>query len=366
MKSHYVIDLADGQAVVSLFLVREKEVRTSPRTGKSWLQLQLVDRTGAIAAKMWENFEELVVTFERDDVVQIRGRVKVYKGEKEMTIEQIIPAAERDYELVDFLPHTKYDVEELYSQVRQAVASVKNPWLARLLASIVEDSTIASRFKRAPAAMTMHHAFLGGLLEHVASLLGLANATAAHYPELDRDLLITGVILHDIGKTEELRYVRGIDYTTHGRLLGHISIGLMMVRDRIKAIPGFPPQLAVLIEHMILSHHGSLEFGSPTLPQTREAIALHFLDDIDSKLAAARQTIDGAASDEVWTDRNPALRRILLRADKYVNGSGSAEKSEKIATPEANPATKSESEPQSNPGPLLTARMNSASGKDET
>jgi 3'-5' exoribonuclease len=367
MKSHYVADLADGQAVASLFLVREKELRTSPRTGKSWLQLQLVDRSGTIPAKMWENFEDLIVTFERDDVVQIRGRVKVYKGEKEMTIEQIVPAAEREYDLIDFLPHTKYDIETLYAQVREAVASVKSPWLARLLASIVEDPTISPRFKRAPAAMTMHHAFLGGLLEHVASLLGLADAIATHYPELDRDLLITGVILHDIGKTEELRYSRGIDYTTHGRLLGHISIGLMMVRDRIKAISGFPPQLAVLVEHMILSHHGSLEFGSPTLPQTREAIALHFLDDIDSKMAAARQTIDGATSNEVWTDRNPALRRSLLRSDKYMNGSGSAEKGEKSSAPEANPAPQPESEPKSaSPGPLLTAMMNFTARKDES
>jgi 3'-5' exoribonuclease len=321
MKTGFVRDLADGQPVVSLFLVREKEVRTSPRTGKSWLQLSLGDRTGTISAKMWDNFDTLVATFERDDVIHIRGRVKIYNGEKELTIEQIIPAAEHQYEMGDFLAHTKYDVEKLYADVRAAVASVKNPFLQKLLASIVEDPEIAPRFKRAPAAMTMHHAYLGGLLEHVVSLLGLANALCTHYPELDRDLLVTGVILHDVGKIEELRYARGIDYTTEGRLLGHITIGALLVRKKIDAIADFPKPLAVLVEHLILSHHGSLEFASPTVPQTREALALHFLDDIDSKMAAARATIDAAeAAPGVWTDRNPALRRPLVRPEQYLAG----------------------------------------------
>lgn len=321
MKTGFVRDLADGQAVVSLFLVREKEVRTSPRTGKSWLQLSLGDRTGTISAKMWDNFDALIATFERDDVIHIRGRVKTYNGEKELTIDQIVPAREHDYEMGDFLPHTRYDVEKLYADLRSAVASVRNPWLQRLLSSIVDDPEITPRLKRAPAAMSMHHAYIGGLLEHVVSLLGLANGLCAHYTELDRDLVITGVILHDIGKTEELRYARGIDYTTEGRLLGHITIGAQMVRKKIDAIADFPKPLAVLVEHMILSHHGSLEFASPVVPQTREALALHFLDDIDSKMAAARATIEAAESSQsVWTDRNPALRRALARPDQYLAG----------------------------------------------
>ena len=335
MKTAFVRDLTDGQAVVSLFLVREKELRTSPRTGKSWLQLSLGDRTGTISAKMWDNFDALAATFERDDVIHIRGRVKTYNGEKELTIEQIIPAAERDYEMGDFLPHTKYDVEELYASLRAAVASVSNPWLQKLLVSIVDDPEIATRLKRAPAAMGMHHAFIGGLLEHVVSLLGLAGPLCAHYTELDRDLVIIGVVLHDVGKTEELRYARGIDYTTEGRLLGHITIGAQLVRRKIEAIAGFPPRLAVLVEHMILSHHGSLEFGSPTLPQTREALALHFLDDLDSKMAAARTTIEAAGDvPGVWTDRNPALRRALVRPEQYLAAAPDA------AKPEAKPGEK--------------------------
>jgi 3'-5' exoribonuclease len=318
MKTLYVTALQDGQAVTSLFLVREKEIRTSPRTGSSWLQLELADRTGTISAKMWDNFAAIANTFDRDDVVQIRGRVKLYNGQKELTLESVIPSAERDYELADFLPHTKYDVEELYSRLRAAVAEMKNPFLQKLLLSFVDDPAIASKLKRAPAAMTMHHAFIGGLLEHMVSLIGLSRDVAAHYPELDADLLLTGVVLHDIGKIDELRYSRGIEYTTEGRLLGHIMIGAQMARERINSIPGFPAPLAVLVEHLILSHHGTHEFGSPALPQVREAVALNFIDDLDSKMAAMGATLASLTGDDQWTSRNPSLRRALLDGGKYL------------------------------------------------
>ncbi len=317
MKTHYICDLQDGQGVATLFLVREKEVRTSSRSGKSWLELDLVDRTGRISAKMWDNFAVIAVTFERDDVVYVRGRVKLYNGQKELMLEQIIPAVERDYDLADFLAHTKYDVEKLYADSRAAVAAMKNPWLQRLLTSVLDDPEISPKLKRAPAAMTMHHAFIGGLLEHIVSLIGLGRAVTNHYGELDADLLLTGIVLHDIGKIDELCYGRGIDYTTQGRLLGHITIGAALVREKIRAIPGFPAQLGMLVEHLILSHHGSYEFGSPSLPQTREAVALHFLDDMDSKMGAIRTTFDSAEGNADWTARNPALRRSLLRTEKF-------------------------------------------------
>jgi 3'-5' exoribonuclease len=326
MKSPCVSDLIDGQMVASLFLVREKEIRISARSGKSWLELSLGDCTGAIPAKMWDNFESIASTFECDDVVRIRGRVKLYNGSKELTLEQIIPAAEREYELGDFLPHTKCDVEKLWADLRAAIASMNNPWLQKLLASVVDDPSIAPRMKRAPAAMTMHHAYLGGLLEHVVSLVGLARAVSAHYPELDADLLLTGVVLHDLGKIDELRYSRGIDYSDAGRLLGHITIGAGMVREKIKAIAGFPPPLAVLVEHLILSHHGTYEFGSPALPQIPEAVALNFIDDIDSKMASMRKTLEQASAGapaDLWSDRNPSLRRNLLRRDQFLAGGAS-------------------------------------------
>ncbi|MGA8034790.1 MAG: HD domain-containing protein [Candidatus Acidiferrales bacterium] len=318
MKSIFVCDLQDGQALTCTFLVRHKEIRSSPRTGKSWLELALADRSGSINAKMWDNFEPILRLFERDDVIQVRARVKIYNAQKELTIEQIISVRDGEYDLADFLAHTRYDVEKLYAELRGAIAGMKNPWLKRLLDSFADDSAIATKLKRAPAAMTMHHAFVGGLLEHIVGLIGLSRAVAAHYPELDADLLLAGIVLHDIGKIDELSYGRGISYTTEGRLLGHISIGARKVSEKIAGIPGFPPELATLVEHLILSHHGSLEFGSPSLPQTREAIALHFLDDMDSKMAAMRSSIESATGDGEWTDRNPALRREILRTDRYL------------------------------------------------
>jgi len=321
MKPQFIAGLADGQVVSSLFLVREKEIRTSVRSGKSWLELNLADRSGSIPAKMWDNFETLAKTFELDDVVRVRGRVKVYNGQKELTLEQIVPTSDNEYDLADFLPHTKHDIEKLYASMKAAIAGMKNPWLRQLVLSIVEDPDIAPRLKRAPAAMTMHHAYLGGLLEHIVSLVGLATAVSAHYPELDADLLLAGVVLHDIGKLDELRYVRGIDYSDQGRLLGHIMIGVRLVQEKCRAIEGFPAPLAVLVEHLMVSHHGTYEFGSPSLPQIPEAVILHLLDDMDSKMAAMKATLDAASANGSpgnWTDRNPSLRRALLRAAKYL------------------------------------------------
>ena len=331
MKTQFIADLRDGQAVTSTFLVRSKEIRTSPRTSRSWLQLELADRTGTISGKMWDGFEGIVAQFERDDVVKVRARAKLYNDQLELTVESVIPVAEKDYELADFLPHTKQDVEKLYARLNEAAHAAENPWVKTLLVSVVEDASIAPKLKRAPAAMTMHHAYIGGLLEHVVSLIELSRLVASHYPELNRDLLLAGIVLHDIGKIEELSCARGFGYTTEGQLLGHIALGQAIVRRKIEAISDFPRPLAAVIEHLILSHHGSLEFGSPRLPLTREAVALHFLDDLDSKMAAIETTMASDAGSGDWTERNPALRRNLLRTSQY------------LAEPPSEPASKAAS-----------------------
>lgn len=333
MKSAFVAELRDGQVVTSFFLVRDKGIQTSANGERSWLQLSLADRTGTIKAKMWENFAELERTFDRDDIVRVRGRVKPYRGERELHIDQIIVAVEADYVLDDFLPHTKHDVEQLYVQLRAEISAVRNPWLRRLLVSFVDDPDVAAKLKRAPAAMTMHHAYLGGLLEHIVSLCGLAKKTTEHYPEVDSDLLLTGVVLHDIGKTEELCYNRAVSYTTEGQLLGHIVIGLGMVQKKIASIPEFPKSLAVLVEHLIVSHHGSYEFGSPKLPVVREAVLLNHLDDLDSKMAAMRETLSHAQAEELWTERNAALRRSLLNSEAYIRTGDAVEGSASAAAP---------------------------------
>ncbi len=318
MKSQFIADLRDGQAVAATFLVRSKEIRTSPRTSRSWLQLELADSSGSISGKMWDGFEAIVALFERDDVIKVRGRAKLYNDQLELTVEHVAPVAEKDYELGDFLPHTKQDVEKLYVRLNEAVHAVENPWIKTLLVSVVEDASIAPKLKRAPAAMTMHHAFIGGLLEHMVSLIDLARLVGSHYPELNRDLLIAGIVLHDIGKTEELSCARGFGYTTEGQLLGHIALGQAILHRKIDAISDFPRPLAAVIEHLVLSHHGSYEFGSPRLPLTREAVALHFLDDLDSKMAAIETTMASDAGSGDWTERNPALRRNLLRTSQFL------------------------------------------------
>ena len=321
MKSSFVVDLKDGQALTSLFLVREKEIRSSPRTGRSWLQLALSDRTGKIEAKMWDNFEEVAPTFDREDIVKVRGRVKLYNEQMELTIEQLLRAGEQEYDLADFLPHTKRNIEQLFAELRQFVGGVRDPFLSRLLSSMIEDPAIQPKLRRAPAAMTMHHAYIGGLLEHIVSLCALAGSISGHYAELDRDFLIAAAVLHDIGKIDELSYRRAFGYTTEGRLLGHIAIGARMVRSKIDQIPGFPPDLATIIEHMLLSHHGTHEFGSPALPQFCEAVVFHYLDDIDSKMGAMRATLEGCSpADALWSERNPSLRRSLLRVSEFLNG----------------------------------------------
>ena len=332
MKSAYIADLQPDQSITSFFLVRSKEIRTSANTGKAWLQLELADRSGAIDAKMWENFAEVAASFECDDVVKIRARVKVYHGRNELTVEQIRVAAETEYELEDFIPHTKQDVEQLYARLIEIAGGVGNPWLQRLLAGILEDPAIAPRLKRAPAAVTMHHAYIGGLLEHVVSLCGLCRLAAQHYAEVNLDLLLTGAILHDIGKIDELGYDRAFSYTTEGQLLGHIVIAMALVRRKAEAIEGFPPELLTLVEHLLVSHHGSLEFGSPRPPMFREAVLLHYLDDLDSKMGAMRATLESPEGEGEWTARNPSLRRALLRAEEYLRGES---KQEKTALPQS-------------------------------
>ena len=333
MKTQFINDLKDGHAVTSFFLVRVKEIRTSAKSNRSWLHLDLADRSGSIAAKMWDNFADLVELFDRDDIVKIRGRAKLYNDQIELTIEQIQPASEHEYDLADFLPHTKEDVEKLYARVRETAASVKNPWIRKLLASVVDDPAIEPKLKRAPAAMTMHHAFLGGLLEHVVSLLRLADRVAPHYPILHRDLLLTGVILHDIGKVRELAWDVGFEYTVEGQLLGHINMGVALVEKTIDSLPGFPSRLRTLVVHMILSHHGKLEFGSPKVPMIPEALVLNFVDDLDAKMQAvanefAKCVREGKAADEltgkVWAlDQRQLLSTWGWLGDPGIRDQGS-------------------------------------------
>jgi len=316
MKPAFVADLSADQTITSFFLVCGKEIR-STREGKPFLRLELGDCTGTIEARMWDNFEQTAGTIERDDFVKVQGRVEVYRNKTQLMVDRLRRAEPGEVDPADYFPHTTQDVEQLYAQLREHVASIGNIWLRRLLSSVVEDPEIVPKLKRAPAAKTMHHAYWGGLLEHMVSLCGLCRAVAAHYPETDTDLLLAGAVLHDIGKINELSYERSINYTTEGHLLGHIILELELTARKMDAIEGFPLELKRLVQHLLISHHGQYEFGSPKLPLFREAVMLHYLDDLDSKMGAIRAVLASDRGEGEWTGWSAALDRRLLRVEQY-------------------------------------------------
>jgi 3'-5' exoribonuclease len=317
MKTTFVKDLAAGQSITGFFLVHEKEIRNTA-AGKAYLRMELGDRTGSVESRMWDQFENFAKDVHRDDFVKVQGRVEIYRNKPQLVLQQFRIAKPEEIDLADFLPHTPFDVEEMFKQLLAFAGEIKNPWLKKLVAAIFSDPKIVARFKRAPAAKTMHHAYLGGLLEHVVGLCGLAKQMAAHYPELGLDLLLMAAMLHDVGKLDELCYERALGYTTEGQLLGHIVMELETVSKAIEAIDGFPPKLKAVVQHILISHHGHYEFGSPKLPMLREALVFHYLDDMDSKMAAVRAALAGDSGEEDWSVYSSALGRKFLRLDAYM------------------------------------------------
>ena len=329
MKDIYIADLMgfdEGKLFDSFFLVLAKQQRTT-KQNKPYLSLTLGDKTGPIEARVWELGDPRIARdFERGDIVKVRGSVSRFDDRAQLKVDQLRKALGSEADKMDMLPATSRDVGELWRMLEASIASVTNPDLNRLLRALLTDAPIAQAFREAPAARQLHHAWLGGLLEHVVSLLGLADRVAAHYPMLDRDLLVTGVILHDIGKTRELSWDTGFDYTVEGVLLGHIQMGVDLVEKTIAGLPGFPDRLRTLVLHMILSHHGKLEFGSPKLPMIPEALALSFLDDLDAKMQAMQGEFDkcireGKGPDEL-TGKVWALDQRQLLNTKLWLGEG--------------------------------------------
>ena len=344
MKSPYVNELEPNKVVTANFLVHSKEVRTK-RTGEIYLSLLLADRTGELDAKMWDNVAEVVDAFDRDDFVKVKGLIQIFHNRPQLTVHKIRRLDDSEVEYSDFFPSSRRDPEEMWGELRARVAALANSHLKALLDALLDDPDIAQRYRRAPAAKQIHHAFLGGLLEHVLSLCALASIVAPHYPHIDGDLLLAGVVLHDIGKIYELNYERGFSYSTEGQLIGHIQIALRMVADKLRGLPDFPPPLRSLVEHLILSHHGRLEFGSPKLPMFPEALLLHYLDDMDSKMECTRALIENDRQvDGCFTAYNSALERPVLKMDRYAlaepaaSGAHGASVAVSAPPPAANPA----------------------------
>jgi 3'-5' exoribonuclease len=342
MKTSYVTDLSSEQNITSFFLVHEKELRNT-REGRAYLRLELGDRSGTIEARMWDQFENVAKDINRDDFVKVQARVELYRNRPQLALIQLRLAKPDEIDLADYLPHTTADVEKMFGELRGYAESISNPWLKQLALGMISDPEVARCYKRAPAAKVMHHAYLGGLLEHVISLCGMARRVATHYPELDVDLLLTAAILHDVGKLDELCYERAIGYTTPGQLLGHIVMELETVTRAIDKIPGFPEPLKTVVQHLLISHHGQYEFGSPKLPMIREAMVFHYLDDLDSKLAAVRVALANPSGDDEWSAYSAALGRKFLKLDEFLQGgaaktqNASASASEASETPKAEP-----------------------------
>jgi len=307
MKEIYIADLAgfdESKGFDSFFLLLGKQTRTT-KAGKPYLCLTLCDRTGTVEGRVWEPGDPRIAKdAERGDIVKVRGAVSRFDDRVQLKVEQMRTAAAGEADKADMMPSTTHDVNELWRELLGFVDSFTEPDLKLLLETILGDEKIAQAYREAPAARQLHHAWLGGLLEHVVSLLKLADRIAPHYPILNRDLLLTGVILHDIGKVHELAWDVGFEYTVEGQLLGHIQMGVTMVEKTIDTLPGFPPRLRTLVVHLILSHHGKLEFGSPKLPMIPEALALNFVDDLDAKMQAVvnafeKSAQEGKARDEL-------------------------------------------------------------------
>lgn len=320
MKSPFVNELQVNSDVTALFLVQSKDVRQK-KSGDPYLSLTLGDRSGEIDAKMWDNVEEVLDGFERDDFVRVRGRVQIFQNKPQMTIHRLQKVDDAEVDLGDFFPVSQRGLDEMWAELMALIEGIGNPHLKALLSAMMADPEIGRRFRIAPAAKSIHHAWLGGLIEHVLSLAQLARMTAGHYRDVDLDLLLTGVVLHDIGKIHELTYERSVSYSSEGQLLGHIIIALRLIDEKLRGLPEFPPRLRTLVEHMIVSHHGELAYGSPKTPMFLEALLLHHLDNLDSKMEAMRQHERKDKSVlGVWTGFLPSMERPVLKKEKYLSG----------------------------------------------
>jgi len=329
-KRRFVSLLADGENLEEVYLVSDKQLRAN-RNGNLFLQLELRDRTGSIHGRLWNAGEPLFKSFEAGDFVLVKAKVQLFQGSLQLILNNVTRVEPDSVDLADFLPHTSKDVSKLYERLCGLLRKLDNPHLRALAECYLMDGEFVRGFCKAPAGVRNHHAYVGGLLEHVVTMLDAADRIAPLYPELDRDLFLMGVFLHDAGKVRELSYDRVFAYTDEGQLLGHLVIGVEMVDQKSKqaaALTGsaFPAELLLRLKHLIVSHHGSYEHGSPKLPMTPEAIALHYLDNFDAKLHAfTREIREDANAGSSWTPFNQALdRRLFKGTPKKDGGAGAA------------------------------------------
>ena len=317
-KKIYVSEITENTQVEGLFLVKDKNNGIT-KNGKQYIALNLTDKTGEVKARIWDNAEKLGTRFSQGDSVSLKAFSVMYQGTLQLNITGIekFPAGEEL--LRELLPASKTNSDELFSELLGISRTFSNSNLRRLLDFVFSRDDIVTAFKAAPAAKSIHHDYLGGLIEHTVNVARLACAVAPLYPTLNKDLLLTGAILHDIGKIYELTYKKSFSYTDKGRLIGHIILGVDIVTDAIKQIPEFPEDLALVVRHLLLSHHGQYEFGSPKRPKIPEALLLSYLDDIDAKIFVCNEIIKKEKnSDSKWTSYNKLFDRYLY-TDTFID-----------------------------------------------
>ncbi len=323
MKKVFLRDVKEKGSVADSFLVTKKETGVS-KTGKPYLNLRLMDSTGEVEARVWDNAEALAKCFDLDDVVTVRAFGVSYQGRIQLNVSDIYAMKEGEYTLRDYLPASKKDPEEMIAALDSVIDKMEDVYVRALLRAIFSDPDIRDRFKLAPAAKAMHHPYLGGLVEHVLSICSLVDVVADHYSKeyetpVHKDLLMAGAILHDIGKIYELEYHRSFGYTDSGRLIGHITIGVELVEGKIRELDSFPEELAMHLKHLLLSHHTLLEFGSPKRPKTLEAVLLGFLDDMDAKVNSVMDIMDKTVEGEDWSPYQRMFERAIYTKRPVVN-----------------------------------------------
>jgi 3'-5' exoribonuclease len=307
----WVKDIRKDDQVKGLYLVKAKK-RGATKKGDPYLSITLADKTGDIEARVWDKAEELASLFKEGDILEIEASAVVYMNQVQLTVSSLrVPKGPADPAF--FLETSPRDPSEMLSSLRQILLGISKPHLKSLIDRFVTDHTFIQQFKRAPAAKNFHHGYLGGLLEHTLSVCELMLPVVSHYPELDRDLLLAGAFLHDIGKVKEFTFERQIDYTDEGRLLGHIMLGVAMVEEKIGEVKGFPKELSLRLKHLILSHHGEFDFGSPKRPKFLEAFALHLVDDLDAKMNGLDRFIKRDRQEGNWTEFNRLFERYFFK-----------------------------------------------------
>ena len=314
MENKLISDIKNGDIIDQVFLVQKNEVRTT-KTGSLYITAQLSDRTGQLEARLWNANDIHVATFNNNDILNVKGRVDTYQKNLQLIIESLSTVDESILNLQSLLPCTEKDTNKLIDELKEILLSVKNKHILKLFKLFFEDEKFCKDLCMSPAAVQYHHAYLGGLLEHIISVLKLATSVLPNYPIINKDLLFAGIFFHDLGKIKEFSYSKGFKYTDEGMLVGHLITGINMVKEKAVQIKEFPEDLLNILQHLILSHHGAYEWGSPKLPMTIESIALHYLDNFDAKIYAFDKAIKDDKNIGNWTEYNRMFERRLFKGN---------------------------------------------------